>query len=70
MKQAAVQAWKNTSGVAPRAGRVSARRRGAEVIYLALRKLIAKWGTVQHWKAALNRFTLLGEDRIQAARVS
>lgn len=56
--------------VAPRAGRVSARRRGAEVIYLALRKLIAKWGTVQHWKAALNRFTLLGEDRIQAARVS
>ena len=40
-----------------------------KVIYLALRKLIAKWETVQHWKAALNRFTLLWEDRIQAARM-
>ena len=39
-----------------------------KVIYLALRNLIAKWETVQHWKSALNRFTLLWEDRIQAAR--
>lgn len=39
-----------------------------KVIYLALRNLIAKWETVQHWKSALNRFTLLWEDRIQAAK--
>lgn len=39
-----------------------------KVIYLALRNLIAKWETVQHWKSALNRFTLLWEDRIQAAQ--
>ena len=38
------------------------------MIYLALRNLIAKWEMVQHWKSALNRFTLLWEDRIQAAR--
>lgn len=38
-----------------------------KVIYLALRNLIAKWETVQHRKSALNRFTLLWEDRIQAA---
>jgi transposase-like protein len=39
-----------------------------KVIYLALRNRIAKWETVQHWKWALNHFTLLWEDRIQAAR--
>ena len=37
-----------------------------KVIYLALRNVIAKWETVQHWKSALNRFTLLWDDRIQA----
>ncbi len=39
-----------------------------KVIYLALRNVIKKWDTVQHWKSALNRFMLLWEDRIQAAR--
>jgi putative transposase len=29
-----------------------------KVIYLALRNVIAKWETVQHWKSALNLFTL------------
>ena len=38
-------------------------------IHLALRKVIAKWESLHHWKAALNRVTLLWEDRIQAARV-
>jgi transposase-like protein len=38
-----------------------------KVIYLALRNVISKWETVQHWKSALNRFTLLWEDRIQTA---
>jgi putative transposase len=38
-----------------------------KVMYLALRNVIAKWETSQHWKAALNRFTMLWEERIQAA---
>jgi putative transposase len=38
-----------------------------KLLYLALRNVVAKWETVQHWKAALSRFTLLWEDRIQAA---
>jgi putative transposase len=38
-----------------------------KVMYLALRNVIAKWETPLHWKAALNRFTVLWEDRIQAA---
>jgi putative transposase len=36
-----------------------------KVMYLALRNLIAKWESPLHWKAALNQFTLLWEDRIQ-----
>src|SRR4051812_25627107 len=39
-----------------------------KVMYLALRNVIRKWERPLHWKAALNRFTLLWEERIQAAR--
>lgn len=38
-----------------------------KLLYLGLRNLIGKWEVVQHWKSALSRFTLLWEDRIQAA---
>jgi len=38
-----------------------------KVMYLALRHVIAKWKPPIHWRAALNRFTILWEDRIQAA---
>jgi putative transposase len=38
-----------------------------KVMYLALRNLIAKWERPIHWKAALNRFTLLWEERIRLA---
>lgn len=38
-----------------------------KVMYLALRNLIRKWKPPLHWKAALNRFTILWEDRIQKA---
>jgi putative transposase len=38
-----------------------------KVMYLALRNVIAKWERPLCWKAALNRFTMLWEDRIQAA---
>jgi putative transposase len=38
-----------------------------KVMYLALRNVIAKWERPLNWKAALNRFTLLWEDRIQIA---
>lgn len=38
-----------------------------KVMYLALRNVIKKWERPLHWKAALNRFTLLWEDRIRAA---
>lgn len=38
-----------------------------KVMYLALRNVIAKWERPLHWKAALNRFSLLWEDRIQIA---
>jgi putative transposase len=36
-----------------------------KVMYLALRNVIAKWERPLKWKAALNQFTLLWEDRIQ-----
>ena len=39
-----------------------------KILYLALRKVTAKWKTVQHWKAALNHFTLLWPERIEAAK--
>jgi transposase-like protein len=38
-----------------------------KVMYLALRNLIAKWERPLKWKAALNRFTMLWEDRIRTA---
>jgi putative transposase len=38
-----------------------------KVMYLALRNLIRKWESSIHWKAALNCFTVLWEDRTQAA---
>jgi putative transposase len=38
-----------------------------KVMYLALRNVIKKWERPLHWKAALNRFTLLWEERIRAA---
>jgi putative transposase len=38
-----------------------------KVMYLALRNLIKKWERPIHWKVALNRFTVLWEDRIRAA---
>jgi putative transposase len=38
-----------------------------KVMYLALRNVIKKWESQLHWKAALNRFTLLWKDRIQIA---
>ena len=38
-----------------------------KVMYLALRNTIAKWKPPLHWKAALNRFTILWEDRIRTA---
>ena len=38
-----------------------------KVMYLALRNVIKKWERPLRWKEALNRFTLLWEERIQAA---
>ena len=38
-----------------------------KLLFLALRNVIERWETVQHWKAALTRFTVLWEDRIRAA---
>ncbi len=38
-----------------------------KVMYLALRNVIAKWECPLHWKAALNHFTMLWEDRIRIA---
>jgi len=38
-----------------------------KLLYLALRNVAKKWKSVQHWKAALSHFTLLWQDRIEAA---
>jgi putative transposase len=38
-----------------------------KLLFLALRNIIDNWETVQHWKDALTRFTVLWEDRIRAA---
>jgi putative transposase len=38
-----------------------------KVMYLALRNVIKKWERPLRWKEALNRFTMLWEERIQAA---
>lgn len=37
-----------------------------KLLYLAMRNAIAKWQEVQNWKAALNQFAILWEDRIRA----
>jgi putative transposase len=39
-----------------------------KLLYLALKNVSAKWESTMHWGSALNQFTLLWEDRIQAAR--
>jgi putative transposase len=38
-----------------------------KLLYLALKNVAAKWSHVQHWKAALNHFSILWQDRIEAA---
>jgi len=38
-----------------------------KLLYLALRNVAKKWKFVQHWKAALSHFSLLWQDRIEAA---
>jgi putative transposase len=38
-----------------------------KLLYLALRNVIAKWDSVQHWKQALNHFQMLWGERIQTA---
>lgn len=38
-----------------------------KLLYLALKNVAAKWETIQNWKAALNQFAVLWEDRLQAA---
>jgi putative transposase len=38
-----------------------------KLLFLALRNVVDRWETVQHWKAALTRFTVLWDDRIRAA---
>jgi len=40
---------------------------GIKLLFLALNNVIQRWETVQHWKEAMARFTLLWEDRILAA---
>lgn len=39
-----------------------------KMLYLALRNVSAKWRHVQHWKAAMNHFSILWQERIEAAR--
>lgn len=39
-----------------------------KLLYLALRNVIGKWESVQHWREALNQFEILWGDRIRAAR--
>jgi putative transposase len=38
-----------------------------KLLYLALKNTVAKWESVQHWKAALNQFAILWEDRFRTA---
>jgi putative transposase len=37
-----------------------------KLLYLAMRNAAAKWDSVNHWKVALNQFSILWEDRIRA----
>jgi putative transposase len=38
-----------------------------KLLFMALSNVVKRWETVQHWKEAMARFTILWEDRIQAA---
>ena len=38
-----------------------------KLLFLALSNVIDRWDTVQHWKDAMARFTLLWDDRIRVA---
>ena len=38
-----------------------------KLLYLAIQNLIAKWESIQGWKAAMNRFQIMAGERIQAA---
>ena len=38
-----------------------------KLLYLALKNVVTKWETIQNWKAALNQFALLWEDRLRTA---
>ncbi len=38
-----------------------------KLLYLAMRNAVAKWEHVHGWKAALNQFSILWDDRIRAA---
>ncbi len=40
---------------------------GIKLLYLALSNVVKKWESVQHWRQAMARFTVLWEDRILAA---
>jgi putative transposase len=40
-----------------------------KLLYLALRKVVAKWETVQHWKQMLNYLDTVCGDRIQEAGI-
>ena len=38
-----------------------------KLMFLTMQNLIAKWDTIQGWKAAMNRFQILHAERIEAA---
>lgn len=38
-----------------------------KLLYLALKNVVAKWDTIQHWKGAMNRFQIQAGERIKAA---
>jgi putative transposase len=39
-----------------------------KLLYLALRNVSKKWSTIQGWKEALNRFTILWPERLPQQR--
>ncbi len=43
------------------------RQKPAPVQSQTLRKVAAKWDTLQHWRQAMNHFQMLWGERIQAA---
>lgn len=58
--------WKERKAVKTR-GAFPSEEAALKVMYLALRSVIRKWKPPQFWKAALAWFTMLWEERIQAA---